>query len=200
MFHTSYSTNLGTNHSPQGFKTTTAAAKSSITTATKERHYQYNDIHNTVCKMAPTIRAFDPDVIVAIGGGGFIPARMLRAHLDNVPILAVTMEAYDDSTNTLRNETNVVVHQWFDTMRGHGTKVPGGRVVIVDEIDDTRLTLSKCIETLREAKPAAIAAAVVHNKAKPKKSEIPEDVLYVVGEEVADVWLHYPWDSSNMVD
>jgi hypoxanthine phosphoribosyltransferase len=77
--------------------------------------------------------------------------------------------------------------------------VPGGRVVIVDEVDDTRLTLSKCIEALREAKPAAIAAAVVHNKAKPKKAEVPDDVLYVVGEEVGDVWLHYPWDGVGVV-
>ena len=193
MFHTAYSTNLGTTDA----HSLTNAAKS--TTAATPLYYQYNDIHNTVCKMAPAIRAFCPDVIVAIGGGGFIPARMLRAHLDKVPILAVTMEAYDDATNTLQDETNVIVHQWFDTTRGHGAKVPGGRVVIVDEIDDTRLTLSKCIDALREAKPAAIAAAVVHNKAKPKKAEIPEDVLYVVGEEVKDVWLHYPWDGMKVL-
>ena len=28
--------------------------------------------------MVPKIKQFNPDVIVAIGGGGFIPARILR--------------------------------------------------------------------------------------------------------------------------
>ena len=92
--------------------------------------YSYNDIHNTVHKMAPAVKAFRPDVIVAIGGGGFIPARMLRAHFENVPIIAVSMEAYDDTTNTIRD--SIKIHQWFDPLKGHGTKIHGGRVVIVD--------------------------------------------------------------------
>ena len=43
----------------------------------------------SVCK------AFNPDIMVAIGGGGFIPARMLRTEV-RVPILAVSLELYDD--------------------------------------------------------------------------------------------------------
>lgn len=39
------------------------------------------------------------DVMVAIGGGGFIPARMLRTEV-KVPILAVSLELYDDATKT----------------------------------------------------------------------------------------------------
>ena len=40
---------------------------------------------------------------------------------------------------------------------------------------------------------------MVHNKAKPKKANVPDDVLYVVGEEVGDVWLHYPWDEVGLL-
>ena len=163
------------------------------------RNYEYREIHNTICSMAPSIRQFAPDIIIAIGGGGFIPARMLRSHLKKVPILAVTMEAYNDTTNTLYNESNVTIHQWFDITKGHGARVPGGRVVIVDEVDDTRLTLSKCIETLREANPAAIAVAVVHNKIKPKKGNLSADILYVAGENVEDIWLNYPWDNNQLI-
>ena len=36
-------------------------------------------------------KAFKPDVIIAIGGGGFIPARMLRTEL-KIPILAISLE------------------------------------------------------------------------------------------------------------
>ena len=163
------------------------------------RNYKYREIHNTICSMAPSICQFSPDIIIAIGGGGFIPARMLRSHLKKVPILAVTMEAYDDNTNSLHNESNVIIHQWFDITKGHGTRVPGGRVVIVDEVDDTRLTLSKCIEALRVSNPAAIAVAVVHNKIKPKKGNLSEDILYVAGENVEDIWLNYPWDNTQLI-
>jgi len=37
-------------------------------------------------------------VLVAIGGGGFIPARMLRTYL-HTPIFAVGLQLYDDHTN-----------------------------------------------------------------------------------------------------
>ena len=84
------------------------------------RNYQYGEIHNTICSMAPSICEFSPDVIIAIGGGGFIPARMLRSHLDKVPILAITMEAYDDTSNSLHDTTNVNINQWFDITKGHG--------------------------------------------------------------------------------
>ena len=163
------------------------------------RNYQYGEIHNTICSMAPSICEFSPDVIIAIGGGGFIPARMLRSHLNKVPILAITMEAYDDTSNSLHDTTNVNIHQWFDITKGHGTKVPGGRVVIVDEVDDTRLTLSKCIDALRECNPAAIAVAVVHNKIKPKLGHLSDDILYISGENVEDIWLNYPWDETECI-
>ena len=37
----------------------------------------YNDIHNIVKKIADKVTEFKPDVIIAISGGGLIPARMI---------------------------------------------------------------------------------------------------------------------------
>lgn len=196
MFHTSYSTNFGGNTSDSNSSVNNHQTSDTDTTVV---HYDYNQIHNIVCGMAPAVRSFDPTLILAIGGGGFIPARMLRPHLKDVPILAVTIEAYNDETNTLKNETEAVIHQWFDTSYGHGAKVKGGRILIVDEIDDTRLTLNTCIKKLREANPEAIAVAVLHNKQKLKKNDIPEDVLYIAGETIPDKWLYYPWDETKVV-
>lgn len=78
------------------------------------------------------------DCIVAIGGGGFIPARMLRTFV-KIPILAVSLELYDDATNT-RKDTPTKI-QWFDDVSGVGKRVQGKRVLIVDEVDDSRTTL-----------------------------------------------------------
>ena len=44
-------------------------------------YFSYAQIHETICGLVPDIKKFNPDVIIAIGGGGFIPARMLRTEI-----------------------------------------------------------------------------------------------------------------------
>ena len=46
-----------------------------------------------------------------IGGGGYIPARMLRTEL-KIPILAITLELYDDRTNTANTEVKKVTYMF----------------------------------------------------------------------------------------
>ncbi|CAE8589344.1 unnamed protein product [Polarella glacialis] len=92
------------------------------------------------------ILEWKPDVIVAIGGGGFIPARILRTEV-KIPILAVSLELYDDATKTANK--HVLKKQWFDETSGVGNTVRGRRVLAVDEVDDTRATLEYCIRELQ---------------------------------------------------
>ncbi|KAA1103590.1 hypoxanthine-guanine phosphoribosyltransferase [Puccinia graminis f. sp. tritici] len=41
----------------------------------------YEDIHRTIADASETIRdQFGPEIMIAIGGGGFFPARVLVAH------------------------------------------------------------------------------------------------------------------------
>ena len=49
-----------------------------------DKYYlSYRQIHETVKQLARRIEAagFDPDVVVAIGTGGFIPARILKTFI-----------------------------------------------------------------------------------------------------------------------
>ena len=133
-------------------------------------------------------------MFVAIGGGGFIPARMLRTEVKK-PILAVSLELYDDATKTANTE--VLRKQWFDETPGtFGALVRGKRVLIIDEVDDTRATLQFAVEELRRINaPAAIGVYVVHNKLKPKKGVLPDDITYIAGEDVPNAWNCYPWDA-----
>ena len=157
-------------------------------------YFSYADIHDTVSKLVPQIQAFNPSVIIAIGGGGFIPARMLRTELQ-IPILAVSLELYDDATNTARSTVKKI--QWFDEHSEVGSKVRDRKVLIVDEVDDTRTTLQYCVEeVLQTNAPSEVAVAVVHNKLKPKKGRLPEGVVYMAGANVADHWNCYPWDAA----
>ncbi len=61
-------------------------------------YLSYRQIHRTVKSIAHQIQSdgFDPDVIVAIGTGGFIPARILKTFIDR-PILTFGIRAYDDN-------------------------------------------------------------------------------------------------------
>eukprot|EP00614_Pseudopedinella_elastica_P001403 CAMPEP_0172588284 /NCGR_PEP_ID=MMETSP1068-20121228/7205_1 /TAXON_ID=35684 /ORGANISM="Pseudopedinella elastica, Strain CCMP716" /LENGTH=207 /DNA_ID=CAMNT_0013383563 /DNA_START=115 /DNA_END=739 /DNA_ORIENTATION=- len=156
-------------------------------------YFSYAQIHQAITGLAPQIQEFKPDVIVAIGGGGFVPARMLRT-IVKVPILAISLELYDDSTNTAR--ASVVRRQWYDPTSELGKLVKGGRVLIVDEVDDTRTTLEYAVEEVKKDGPSSVAVAVVHNKLKPKRGELPADVLYLAGEHVEDFWNCYPWDAD----
>lgn len=166
--------------------------------------FSYADVHESTLALAPRIKdELNPDVIVAIGGGGFIPARMLRTAL-KVPILAVSLELYENfvsgdemAQGHQANEVRKI--QWFDPQSQIGKKVHGGRVLVVDEVDDSRLTLEYCLRLLQNDEtcvPAKVGVAVVHNKKKPKKGVLGEDVLYFAGADVDDNWNCYPWDAG----
>jgi len=89
-----------------------------------------------------------------------------------------------------------VKKQWYDITSELGKLVKGGRVLIVDEVDDTRVTLEYCAKEVQKDSPAAICVAVVHNKKKEKKGTLPAGVQYLAGEEVSDMWNCYPWDAA----
>lgn len=157
-------------------------------------HFSYRQIHRTVKKIAAEIVAdgFDPDVIVAIGTGGFIPARILKTFLDR-PILTVGIQAYDENKRLIGRPRKI---QWIDEVE---KKLAGRKILLVDEVDDTRTTLEYCLNELATHKPAETAVAILHCKRKKKRGVIPAFVTrYYAGSEVDDVWLAYPWDADDI--
>lgn len=159
-------------------------------------YFTYEDIHRTVERLARRIREsrFDPDVIVAIGTGGFIPARILRTYIEK-PILTVGIAYYDVNNRPMEVPQKI---QWIDEVE---KKLKGRRILLVDEVDDTRSTLAYCLSELLRNEPAAISVMVLHNKRKPKKAEFPPGISQVfVGEDLEDYWVYYPWDALDIED
>ena len=154
----------------------------------------YEHIHQSVHALAERITAsgFRPDLIVAIGTGGFIPARILKTFLE-VPILTVGISYYGPDN---RPATAPRTIQWIDEVE---KKLAGRRILLVDEVDDSRVTLEYCLRELLHHAPAEIAVAVLHNKKKEKKGALPPDVRrYFAGEEIDDKWICYPWDARDI--
>lgn len=71
----------------------------------------YNNIHKSCQKIAKQImeKGERPDVIIAITGGGMIPARIIRSFLKskgqkNIPIQAIGLSLYEDQKYTILRE------------------------------------------------------------------------------------------------
>lgn len=153
------------------------------------KRYTYNEIHELIRNCAfrmKTTNAFRPDYILAIGGGGFVPARILRTYLD-VPILATSICFYDDSTNEAMDEPRII--QEVDPQL-----IKGKRVLIVDEVDDTGKTLDWLLKHL--PKDAEYGIFVVHSKNKLKFANLPRDIPYIACQTTDDIWIEYPWDTQ----
>lgn len=160
----------------------------------RKLYFTYNEIHATVKAVADKIQAsgFTPDLTVAIGTGGFIPARILKTYLKK-PILTVGLAYYDENDRPTAQPQKI---QWIDEVE---RKLTGKKVLLIDEIDDTRATLSYCLKELLTHKPAEIAVAVLHNKIKPKKAEYPSEVTKIwAGVDIPDQWVVYPWDATDI--
>ncbi|ORY75009.1 phosphoribosyltransferase-like protein [Leucosporidium creatinivorum] len=194
----------------------------------------YNDMHILIQKTAPRIKAeFNPDLMVAIGGGGFVPARMLRSFLKqgdgekrrNIPIQAIGLSLYEevgafDGTPGLAQEEKlgkeVVRTQWLDLSTLGSKPLIGRRILIVDEVDDSRTTLSYAVAELQKdidehlaaltpeqraaTPPTELAIFVVHNKDQPKACSIPSHVRYFAGEDTKPKsWICYPWEQEDIL-
>ena len=155
----------------------------------------YEHIHLSVKALADRVCAsgFTPDLIVAIGSGGFIPARILKTFIPR-PILTVGISYYGPDNKPAASPRAI---QWIDEVE---KKLAGKNLLLVDEVDDSRVTLEYCLRELLQHGPSQIAVAVLHNKKKEKKGRIPAEVrLYFAGEEIDDKWICYPWDAQDIV-
>ena len=129
----------------------------------------------------------------AIGGGGFIPARMLRCFLE-IPIYAVTT-AYYDSDNEGQVTEEIKKVQWLDPVP---EVLEGKNVLVVDEVDDSRVTMEFCLNEFLKEKFNTVGVAVLHEKIKAKTGKIPDGIPYFSGLTVEDLWINYPWDAENI--
>ncbi|KAJ4150386.1 hypothetical protein LMH87_011138 [Akanthomyces muscarius] len=185
----------------------------------------YNDVHNLCKESAGRLLAdFQPQLMIAIGGGGYIPARILRSFLKqpgspNIPIQAIGLSLYEQLGEDPEVETpgtKVTRTQWLDmTALGHMQNLVGKRILIVDEVDDTRTTLEYAVKELEKdveqargqmadgaAQPKTeFSIFVLHNKDKTKKGTLPSDMMptrYCAARTVGDVWINYPWEAMNI--
>ncbi|OQO10742.1 hypothetical protein B0A48_04042 [Cryoendolithus antarcticus] len=186
-------------------------------------YVSYNEVHK-LCQ-ASAQRILDdikPNLMIAIGGGGYVPARILRSFIKrpghpNIPIQAIGLSLYEQLGNDTEVEqpgTKVTRTQWLDLSSLEMANLIGKNVLIVDEVDDTRTTLEYAVKELqsdvaaaakalgRDAEDTKFSIFVLHNKDKPKKGSLPADVIdgdrYIAAVTTGDVWINYPWEATDI--
>lgn len=125
--------------------------------------------------------------IHSIGGGGYVPARILRSFLKtpgspNIPIQAIGLSLYErlsHNADVPEEEigTKVTRTQWLDFTALQNTDLVGKNVLIVDEVDDTRTTLQYAVQEL--SKDVALQAAGKAGGVTPQKTNFFIFVLHV---------------------
>jgi uncharacterized protein len=120
-----------------------------------------------------------PDIIIAIGRGGYVPARVVCDFLLFDDLTTIKIEHYKGAadiqeTAKLKFPLSVDIH--------------GKKILVVDDVTDTGKTLSLAVEYLKCLKPAEIKTAVLQHKIC---SDFVPD--YYAKKVVKWRWIVYPW-------
>ena len=165
-------------------------------TTVKKYNFTYEDIHSTIKDASHAINeaGYQPDYLLAIGGGGLIPARIMRTFITR-PILTIALSRYSDEIGTAPADTPIKL-QWLEGKVNLSSK----KVLVIDEVDDQRTTLDFTLNELIEHYPETeFSAFVVHNKLKEKKGHLPEKLKhFFIGRNIKDYWINYAWDAEDI--
>ncbi|HHJ16902.1 MAG TPA: phosphoribosyltransferase [Gammaproteobacteria bacterium] len=122
---------------------------------------------------------FTPDMIVAIGRGGYMPARLLSDYLDIYNLSSFKIEHYRRAQKQAETRIRYPL----------AANVEGLKLLLVDDVSDAGDTLEVAVSHLHErGPPAEIRTAVLHHKTV--SSFVPD---FFAAEVTEWRWLVYPW-------
>jgi len=139
------------------------------------------EVQRLCLKLAGMIRTsgYQPEIIIAIARGGYVPARLLCDHLDIMDLTSIKIEHYLSVASKKKQAT---VHYPLCT------DIKSRRVLLVDDVNDSGDTLDVAIKHLQSFQPAEIRTAVMHHKIISHFS-----VDYYAGKIIKWRWIIYPW-------
>lgn len=122
---------------------------------------------------------FEPEIIVAIGRGGYVPARVVCDYLLFRDLTTIKMEHWGVAA-TIDDQAHIRF--------GLSTDISNMRVLLVDDITDTGDTLLRALDYIRDCQPSEVRTAVLQHKTC--SSFVPD---YYAHRIVKWRWVIYPW-------
>lgn len=142
----------------------------------------WNTVQRLARSIAQKIRAdaYVPDIIIAIGRGGYVPARILADYLDSMNLTSMKIEHYRSGAD--KQEIAKIKYPL-------GVDVNGMRLLVVDDVSDSGDTFQLAIDHIQSLyTPQEIRTAVLHHKTV--SSYQPD---YFAHRIIRWRWLIYPW-------
>ncbi len=146
-----------------------------------------------------------PDCIIAVSGGGDIPARIVRTALATVPIYHVGVRSYSD-TKIGQQQQEIEVYQWIEPDTLAEWTWDRKRILIVDDIIDSNKTMNYVAERIANEihKESHVDVFTLYDKFvmninfnPPQPPAFWRNYVsnIVVGESVTkDTWVMFPWE------
>jgi len=145
----------------------------------------WKHIYSLLLKLSETIRKtkFEPDVIVGVSRGGWIPARILSDLLENPNLANVATKFYVGIAETKQKPT---------ITQSVSVPVKDKKVLVVDDLADTGESLKRITEHLEHQGASEVRIATIYYK--PWSIIIPH--YY---EKETRCWIVFPWDLKETV-
>ena len=121
---------------------------------------------------------FNPDIVICIARGGYIPARLICDYLNIYNLTSIRINHYTGST---KSETARLLEPL-------NIDIKGMNVLLIDDIDDTSDTLQLAQDYLKGLNPKEIKIAVLHHKII---STLTPD--FFAQKIIRWRWITYPW-------
>ena len=149
------------------------------------RILSWEEIYNATLRLSERIAAsgFDPEVIVGIARGGWIPARILSDVLFTASLQNIRIEYYSD----------IGVHEKAPRItQPISGSITGKRVLLVDEVADTGESLRHAIQYVNGLSPESLVTGVP--VLKPESIVIPDHRILKI-----DAWVVFPWEHRESI-
>jgi hypoxanthine phosphoribosyltransferase len=141
----------------------------------------WSEVQRLCLRLATLIQAsnYQPDIVVAIARGGFVPARLVCDYLDMMALTSIKIEHY--LAGSAKQEQAVIRYPLC-------TPIENQRVLLVDDVNDSGDTLDVAMQHLLSFQPREVRTAVMHHKTTTHFK-----VDYQAKTIVKWRWLIYPW-------
>jgi len=141
----------------------------------------WSEVQRLCLRLATLIRDsnYQPDIVVAIARGGFVPARLLCDYLDIMALTSIKIEHY--LAGSTKQEQAVIRYPLCIAIENQ-------RVLLVDDVNDSGDTLDVAMQHLLSFQPREVRIAVMHNK-----TSTHFNVDYQAKTIIKWRWLIYPW-------
>lgn len=148
-------------------------------------YYSPNEIFDMIYKLGDKIKgSFNPDCLIGMSRGGLWVVRVLSDYFNNPNVFIIMTKYYKGIESTKRK---------LEILQDLDEKIVAGKkVLIVDDVADTGVSMSKGLELIKNKGAAKAKTATLHYK---PWSIIKPD--YFV--EQTEKWIVYPWEINETI-